>query len=39
VPEGKLRGIGRRFMDAVNLKPSFMGMSIDVKQLFTRQKK
>ena len=39
VPEGKLFGIGRRLMDAVNLRPSFMGMSIDLKQLFTRQKK
>jgi hypothetical protein len=37
-PAGKLRGVGRKLMDAVNLKPSFMGMSIDLKQLFTRQK-
>jgi hypothetical protein len=38
-PEGKLWGVGRQLMDAVNLRPSFMGMSIDLKQLFTRQKK
>ena len=38
VHEGKLWAIGRGLMDAVNLKPSFMGMSIDLKQLFTRQK-
>jgi hypothetical protein len=37
--QGRLQGVGRRLMDAVNLKPSFMGMSIDLKQLFTRQKK
>jgi hypothetical protein len=39
VPEGKLWGMGRRFLDSANLKPSFMGMSIDLKQLFTRRKK
>jgi hypothetical protein len=38
IPEVKASG-WRQFADALNLKPGFMGMSIDLKKLFSRDKR
>jgi hypothetical protein len=36
----EVKGSGwRRFTEALNLKPGFMGLSIDLKKLFTREKR
>jgi hypothetical protein len=38
VSERKLQSLGRRLLDSVSAKPSVMGFSIDLKQLFTWKK-